>query len=82
MPLALRLNEGLGVDEAVVLCMSADPEPVNASLSWEPKCTVVQTNPRAVQLATTQQFELQRGVAWIRLEKNEVLVCKRPYFSG
>ena len=51
--------EGLGVDEAVVLGMCADPEPMHATLARKAKSAVLETDSGAVQLAATKKLELQ-----------------------
>ena len=78
--MALRLNEGLGVDEAVVLGMRADPEPVHARFTRQAKRPVVQPDSGAVHLAATEKLKLQGRMRWIVLEQLEVLVCKRADF--
>ena len=68
MPLALRLSEGLGVDETVVLSMGAHPKPMYAVASWKPKRSEVKADACAVKLAATQEFELQRRMRWISFQ--------------
>ena len=68
MPLALRLSEGLGVDETVVLSMGAHPKPMYAVASWKPERSEVKADACAVKLAATQELELQRGMQWISFQ--------------
>ena len=66
--MALRLSEGLGGDEFVVLTVSSDPEPMDAGLSWQAQDTVVQTYSGAIHPAATELLELQRRVSWVLLQ--------------
>jgi hypothetical protein len=77
--LRVRFTEGLGVDEAIVLGVCADPEPVDAGFAGQAKCPVVQPHFCAVQLAAAQQLELQGRVRWVPLEELEVLVRQRSH---
>ena len=45
LPLGLASNEGLGVDEPVVLGMCADPETMNAAVTRQPEGTVSAGRP-------------------------------------
>ena len=76
------MNTGLGADEAVVLSMGADPEPVNARLTGQTECPVMEPYSCAVQLATAQQLELERRVRWVVLEELEVLVRHGASIGG
>ncbi len=59
MPQRVSLSEGLGVDEAVVLGVCPDPEPMYATLTRKAKSAVVEPDPGAVQLAAAEKLELQ-----------------------
>jgi hypothetical protein len=77
--LRVRFTEWLGVDEAVVLGVCADPEPMDTCFARQTKSPVVQPHSCAIQLAAAQQFELQGMVRWVRLEELEVLVRQRAH---
>ena len=56
--MGLASNEGLGVDEAVVLGVRADPEPVNTIITGQTKRSVVKPDPGALHLAAAKQLEM------------------------
>ena len=75
-------NEGLGVDEAVVLCVRTDPEPVHTRLARQAEGAVVEADSCAVQLTAAEKLELQRWMPRIGFEQLEVLVGQRTDFDG
>jgi hypothetical protein len=54
--------------------MTADPEPMDALISCQPKCSVVKPHFHAMDSAASKTFELQRRMGGIGLEQGEVLV--------
>ena len=86
-PLQKRVDSGAGVkssmnaagstaDQAVVVRVGADPEPMHAIGGWQTKCAVLQPDSGAVDPLARQQLEMKRGVLGVRLEQPEVLVGK------
>ena len=68
LPLGLASTELLGVDEAVVLSMRTNPEPMNAIASRQTECPVVQPNSCAVEPTATEELELERWVRGVGLQ--------------
>ena len=53
--------------QSVVFCMGADPKPDNAVRCAYSKRTIMQSNASGPE--TTNLFEMQRRMLWIRLQK-------------
>lgn len=47
------------LNDLVVLAMCADPEPMDAARDRETKCSVIEANTHAVELAVSDRFEVQ-----------------------
>ncbi len=82
-----RVDSGAGVkssmnaagstaDQAVVVSVGADPEPMHAIGGWQTKCAVLQPDSGAIDPLARQQLEMERRVLGVRLEQPEVLVGK------
>ena len=56
--------------------MCSDPEPMDATSHRETKCSVVEADTHAVELAIADRFEVQRGVQRIGFELSVVPVGK------
>ena len=69
-------SAGSTADQAVVVRVGADPEPMHAIGGWQTKCAVLQPDSGAVDPLARQQLEMVRGVLGVRLEQPEVLVGK------
>ena len=67
---------GSTADQAVVVSVGADPEPMHAIGGWQTKCAVLQPDSGAVDPLARQQLEMKRGVLGVRFEQPEVLVGK------
>ena len=60
--------------------MTADPEPMDTLVGWQPKCSVVEPHSHAVKSAASKTFELQRRMGWIGLEQSEALIGQFPNY--
>jgi len=58
--------------------MTADPEPMDALISWQPKCSVVKSHSHAMDSAASKTFELQRRMGGIGLKQGKVLLGQFP----
>ena len=67
---------GSTADQAVVVRVGADPEPMHAIGGWQTKCAVLQPYSGAVDPLALQQLEMERGVLGVSLEQPVVLVGK------
>ena len=63
-------------NQAVVLRVGADPEPMHAIGGRQSKRAVLQPDSGAVDPLARQQLEMERGVLGVRFEQPEVLVGK------
>lgn len=66
-------------NDLVVVSMGADPHPVDPLWDIRAKGSIVMTDTDGPKV--TDPLEMERRVARIRFEKNEILVRKRPDFN-
>ena len=54
--------------------MTADPEPMDALIGWQPEGSIVEADSHTVELTTGQSYELQRGMGGIGLQQGKVFI--------
>jgi hypothetical protein len=57
--------------------MRSDPEPMDATVHLQAKCSVIEANANAVVLAVSDAIEVKRWVRWICFELGEVAIGER-----
>jgi alanine racemase len=70
------------VNQTVVLGVSADPEPMDATIHAQAQCSMMQADSRTSKLSAANRLELDRGMTRVPFQKFEVLIRKSAHLQG
>lgn len=70
------------VNQTVVLGVSADPEPMDATVHAQAQCSMMQADSRTSKLSAANRLELDRGMTRVSFQKFEVLIRKSAHLQG